>query len=114
MEIPEIATINGFECLHVQTNARSSNFFDKMYMVRDKVDSFIDKNGLFSWQFEKHLREGKFVSDQLIEIDHMKRLNFSMNLDEEIRKRDPRQSVESRPRGGGSYGRGRRDGGRRY
>lgn len=74
MSIPTVTKVNGFECYHIQSVAKSNNFFSAFFKVRDQVDSFMDKDGLFSWRFEKHLREGKYRSDQYVEIDHINRI----------------------------------------
>ncbi len=73
MAIPKITKIKDRECYHIVTRTRSSKFFSAFFKVDDKVESFMDKSGLFSWRFEKHLREGKYRADQLVELDHIKR-----------------------------------------
>ena len=74
MSIPEIVKVKGYECYHIITNARSSKFFSVFFKVNDRVESFMDKDGLFSWRFEKHLREGKYKADQYVDFDHVKRI----------------------------------------
>ena len=69
MSIPRIVTKMGRECYLIQTEARSSAFFSAFFKVRDRVISYMDKNGLFTWGFEKHLREGKYSSDRIVEYD---------------------------------------------
>ncbi|MDW7682434.1 MAG: DUF3108 domain-containing protein, partial [bacterium] len=59
----------GVECYKIQTDARSSAFFSAFFKVRDKVISYMDRQGLFSWGFEKHLREGSYASDQYVDYD---------------------------------------------
>jgi len=71
MSIPEIKKINGYETYKIVTEARSSAFFSAFFKVRDRVESFVDRDGLFSWRFEKHLREGKYQSDQYVEYDQV-------------------------------------------
>ena len=71
MSIPEIANKNGYECYKIQTEARSSRFFSAFFKVRDRVTSYMDRDGLFTWGFEKHLREGKFRSDRYVEYDQV-------------------------------------------
>ncbi|NOZ60851.1 MAG: DUF3108 domain-containing protein [Calditrichaeota bacterium] len=69
MSIPKIVEKMGRQCYKIQTEARSSAFFSAFFKVRDKIISYMDKNGLFSWGFEKHLREGKFSSDRVVVYD---------------------------------------------
>jgi len=71
MSIPEIINRNGYECFKIETEARSSSFFSAFFKVRDRVVSYMDKDGLFTWGFEKHLREGKFRADRYVEYDQV-------------------------------------------
>ncbi len=61
-------------CYHIKTTARSSSTIDAFYKVRDRVESFVDKEGLFPWKFEKHLREGKFRRDRFTEFDQTRQI----------------------------------------
>jgi len=70
MAIPEIKKIKNRDCYHIVSEARSSKFFSAFFRVRDRVESYMDARGLFSWRFEKHLREGNFRADQYVEKDH--------------------------------------------
>ncbi len=74
LSIPQITTIKGHECYQIVSEARSSKFFSSVFEVRDRVESYMDKDGLFSWRFEKHLKEGKYRADQYVEFDHIKRI----------------------------------------
>jgi len=63
MEIPEIVTIHGREAYRIVSRAATNRTFSTFFKVRDRVESLMDVEGLFSWHFEKHLREGKFRAD---------------------------------------------------
>ena len=71
MEIPEIVKLNGKKCYHIVSTAKSNKFFSVFFKVDDRVESFMDVYGLYSWRYDKHLREGKF------------RANVSMVFDQE-------------------------------
>jgi len=71
MSISEIEKINGIETYKIITEARSSAFFSAFYKVRDRVESNMDRDGLFSWRFEKHLREGKYRSNRGVDYDQV-------------------------------------------
>ncbi len=81
MAIPNITKVKGFECYHIQSIAKSNSFFSSFFKVRDQVDSFMDRDGLFSWRFEKHLREGNYKSNQYVELDHINRIAVTDNKD---------------------------------
>lgn len=69
MEIAGIDTIRGHPCYHVISKAKSSTVFDAIYKVRDRVESWMDIDFLFSRQYRKRLREGSYRADQEIEMD---------------------------------------------
>jgi hypothetical protein len=77
MSIPDTAWIGGRPCLHIVTTAESSPFFSSFFTVRDRVESWTDAEGLFSWRFEKHLREGKYRSNRVERYDPARRLVFT-------------------------------------
>jgi hypothetical protein len=64
MSVPDTQWVGGRPCLHIVTTAESSPFFSNFFKVRDRVESFIDLEGIFSWRFEKHIREGKYKSNR--------------------------------------------------
>jgi hypothetical protein len=47
----------------IRTTAESASSFSWIYKVEDVVYSYLDKFGLFSWRFEKRLREGSYKFD---------------------------------------------------
>lgn len=71
MSIPDTQSVKGRMCYHIVTTAKTNRFFDKIYRVRDTIETFIDKEGLFPWKFEKHIKEGKYHSDQYIDYDQI-------------------------------------------
>ncbi len=69
LEVRNIAIIDSTRTYHIVSNARTSKAFDLIFKVRDRVESFIDYDNLFSLRFEKHLREGKFRRDEKVRFD---------------------------------------------
>ncbi len=76
MQVDSMFEHSGRECYMVTTNARTYKFFDTFYKVRDHGESWIDAWGLFSWRFEKHLREGGYKADVLQVFDQYRGLAF--------------------------------------
>lgn len=70
MSVIDTVTVNGGQCFHIRTTARSNRFISTFYEVKDHVDSYIDVDGLFSRRLEKHLREGKYESDRVVDFYH--------------------------------------------
>jgi len=69
MSIPDTQWVHGRPCYHIVTTAESNKFFSFFFRVRDRVESLIDVDGIFTWKFEKHIREGKFSADKYVEYD---------------------------------------------
>ncbi len=76
LEIREITEINGRRVYHVFSQAHTADFFDNFFKVRDTNESWIDVESLCSWQFEKHLQEGKHRNDQKIDYDQLKHIAY--------------------------------------
>ena len=69
LEIRNIAVLDSSRAYHIISTARTNSAFDHVFKVRDRHDSFMDYDNLFSLSFEKHLREGKFKRDDKVVFD---------------------------------------------
>lgn len=68
MEVRDMVTLaDGTQAYHVITTARSNAAFDLFYKVRDEVETFLDKRGIFSLKYAKRLREGGYKVDLLVD-----------------------------------------------
>jgi len=74
MSIPDTVHVRGIPCYRIVSEAFSNKFFSTFYRVRDKTESHTDMKGIFSWHFEKHLREGKYHADRYVDFDHFKNI----------------------------------------
>ncbi len=63
MEIPKMKRISGRDAYYISFKVNSVSTFDSFYKVRDRYVTYMDKEGLFPWRFEQHLREGGFRRD---------------------------------------------------
>jgi hypothetical protein len=63
MEIPKIKKISGRDSYYVLFTVNTVPSFDWMFKVRDRYETYIDKEALFPWRFEQHIREGKYSRD---------------------------------------------------
>ena len=82
MAVAEQLPINeSHEAYRIVSTARSASFFDNFYKVRDSVETFLDTRGLFSWRFEKRLREGgakvEVLDGDIVRTNLSKGLGFS-------------------------------------
>ncbi len=69
MEVARLIEYGGRPCYQLVTRANSNSFFSTFYTVDDRVESIIDAIGLFSWRFEKNLREGSYRSNRTYAFD---------------------------------------------
>ena len=81
LSIPQIVEVNGRPCYNIVSEAWSNNFFSKFFKVEDRVESYTDVDGIFSWQFRKRLREGSFKADQEVTFDQVKHLAITKKQD---------------------------------
>lgn len=70
MSIPRMKRISGREVYYITFKVNSVPTFDPIYKVRDRYVTYMDKEGLFPWRFEQHIREGGFKRDFSAFFDH--------------------------------------------
>lgn len=69
MSIPSIDTIQGRPVYHIVFTVNSTPTFSMFYKVEDRYETFLDKEGMFSWRFIQRIREGGFSRDFSAEFD---------------------------------------------
>ncbi len=69
LEVVGLVEFENRPCYQIITRAYSSSFFSSFYKVDDRVESIMDATGIFSWRFEKNLREGNYRSDRQYTFD---------------------------------------------
>jgi len=95
MHVEKMVKISGRDAYYVTLSTRSSGFFDVFYKIRDVIESYIDKEGIFTWKQRKKLRGGKYRSDKEIIYDQDKHraLYEGKNLDIPFYVQDSLSSV---------------------
>ncbi|MEE8577547.1 MAG: DUF3108 domain-containing protein [candidate division Zixibacteria bacterium] len=69
MEVIRLVEYESRPCFQIVTRAESNDFFSTIYRVDDRIESIMDALGMFSWRFDKRLREGKYRSDRKYSFD---------------------------------------------
>ncbi len=69
MEVVRLIEYENRPCYQIVTRAFSNSFFSSVFRVEDRVESVMDATGLYSWRFEKRLREGNYRSDRMYTFD---------------------------------------------
>jgi hypothetical protein len=72
MEVGSLEDIRGRDCLHLISTAESGRVVSAFFRVEDRVESWMDIERLRPVRFEKHLREGHYECDQVVEYYHEK------------------------------------------
>ena len=68
--------INGRELLHVVGRGKSINTFDWFFKVRDRYESYVDKEGMFPWIFIRRVYEGGIeINQDYTFYQHKKKVN---------------------------------------
>lgn len=66
LEVPEVANWHGHPSWRLVARAESNRFFDKMYKVRNRIESLWDRSDRFSWRYFEDRHEGKFTANDTI------------------------------------------------
>ena len=74
LEVRSDAVLNDRPAYHLVSVARTNKTFDVVFKVRDRHESFMDKEHLHSLRFEKHIREGNFRRDKEVDFDQLDHL----------------------------------------
>ncbi len=63
--------LNGRQVYHVISTAKSNLFASTLYRVNDEMHTYLDCENLYSLKYEKHLREGSYIADEVVEYDQV-------------------------------------------
>ena len=69
MQVQNMQTVDGRRAWRIISKAESNSFVSKFYKVRDRAETFIDADSLYTRKFEKHLREGSYRKDLSVRFD---------------------------------------------
>lgn len=70
LEVPEVHDYEGRPVYTLRARAESNSFFSRVYKVRNKIESYWDKEGLFSRRYFEDRREGRNKTKNEILFDH--------------------------------------------
>lgn len=66
LEVPEIADWHGRPVWRLVARARSNGFFDKVYKVRNRIESMWDHDRRFSWRYFEDRHEGHYTANDTL------------------------------------------------
>lgn len=67
---PEVMDVSGRKVYHVVGNGYSKGTFDWFFKVRDRYETFIDKDALLPWMFVRRVDEGGYKINQDYLFNH--------------------------------------------
>jgi hypothetical protein len=73
LEVQPMRTHKGRPSYHFVSTAASAPFFDKVYRVRDRIDTVVDAERFVTWQYRKVQREGTHSADHEVAYDQATR-----------------------------------------
>jgi len=76
MDVAQLIEYQGRPAYQIKTRAQSNSFFSTFFKVDDRVETIMDAIGLFSWRFEKNLREGGYEADRTYTFDQRDNLVY--------------------------------------
>jgi len=65
LQVEELAYKDTIDCWLFSSTTKTKPFFDRIFKVRDKIESVVDKEKFISYRFEKKLREGKYKQHRI-------------------------------------------------
>jgi hypothetical protein len=72
LEIPEVRRYQGHEVYLLVARAESNAFFSHFYKVRERIESYWDRHGLYSRRYVEDRREGKFRQQTDVVFDPLR------------------------------------------
>jgi len=73
MQVQNLTRVDGHRVYRVVMKAESNSFVSKFYKVRDRAETYIDAESLYTRRFVKKLREGGYEKDIDVRFDQESR-----------------------------------------
>ena len=70
LEVADVREWQGHPVYHLLARAESNSFFNKIYRVRNRIESFWDTTGRYSWRYLEDRHEGRHHFHDDIVFDH--------------------------------------------
>lgn len=70
--LPTSKKKNGRDMIHLKGTGRTLGGFNAFYKVNDVYESYVDKKGIFPWQFKRRVDEGGYKIEQDYAFSHDK------------------------------------------
>ena len=67
---PNTIDVSGRQVFHIVANGYSRGTFDWFFKVRDRYETFIDKDAMLPWMFVRRVNEGGYIINQDYTFNH--------------------------------------------
>ena len=67
---PEVMEVSGRKVYHIVGNGYSKGTFDWFFKVRDRYETFVDKDALLPWMFVRRVNEGGYIINEDYKFNH--------------------------------------------
>jgi hypothetical protein len=81
---PKFETTNGRETYHITVKGNSAGLFTVFYKVRDRFESYIDKEGMMPLKFVRRTHEGNYKRDDDVLFDQVRHIAQSKRATQKI------------------------------
>jgi hypothetical protein len=72
MSVVDRVECEGGSCYRIVSEAKSTMPFSLFYEVNDRVESLMDTEELYTWRYEKDLKEGTYRAHEVVVFDQQK------------------------------------------
>ncbi|MBW2297762.1 MAG: DUF3108 domain-containing protein [Deltaproteobacteria bacterium] len=72
LQVLPMTTLNGVEAYRFEVTARTNKGIDRIFKIRDRLESFADINMIHSLLYKQKIREGEYRKDRVITFDWKK------------------------------------------
>jgi hypothetical protein len=69
IEVKELVEIDGRQAYHIEAQGHTNDVLSAFYPIHDVLHSYVDAETLAPLRFEKHQREGRYKSDEIVTFD---------------------------------------------
>ena len=70
MSIVGVDSSFGRPAFHFRSRVKSTRTVDLIYKVRDVIEAWFDVSGLYSWRYDRYVREGGYRSRKFFDYNH--------------------------------------------
>ncbi len=91
---PNLHDVQGRECIHLVARCYTNKTFSIFYKLEDIYESYVDKEALFSWRFNRLIQEGKYYSYTETHFDQRSNKAEYISRKKEVKKHQVPKDIQ--------------------